>query len=189
MAAVCCAACVADDNTPCNAWHYRPATDACYLHKSFVPNGGTNCLAASVRHPTPGPSPSGVCKGAGPPLKSLHAFSDCGVGDVDGVFELNGTYHLFSSELGWFHKAGPSAIGPWHSVGASINSGKRRFVSGSTTVVNGEPRIVAPFGVGIRPNASCTPAKGKPPPTRRSRVCRAHLQFVRLRVFSVPLLM
>ena len=79
-----------------------------------------------------------MCKGPGPALASLHAFSECGVGDVDGVFELNGTYHLFSSELGWFHKAGPSAVGPWRSVGTSIESGTQRFVSGSATVVDGE---------------------------------------------------
>ena len=90
------------------------------------------------------------------PAPALHPFAAAGGGDVDGPFEFNGTYHLFRC-CDWDHLTAPSPAGPWTDVGGSIVSTGRSFISGSVTIVDGLPRIVAPLNRGNNPTCCAGP--------------------------------
>lgn len=86
---------------------------------------------------------SQVSISAAPPT-ILHPFPD-GAGDVDGPFYFQERFHLFSC-CQWDHVQSTTAVGPWNRVvGTGIGKG---YISGSTTIVNGIPRIVAPLNRG-----------------------------------------
>ena len=95
------------------------------------------CTIPTTPQPPSPPSP--------PSVHSLHPFSAHGAGDVNGPFEHNGTYHLFKC-CDWAHLISDSAVGPWQEIApGSIGLG---YISGSVTVVDNVPRVVAPLNRG-----------------------------------------
>ena len=120
-------------------------------------------LGANATKPRPPPPPLY----APMPLHPFYQYAPAG--DVDGVFELNGTYHIFKC-CDWHHLTAPTAAGPWTDLGTSGSPARDGgYISGSVTVVNGVPRVVMPHFPG-NPKTShcCAGADGKPhkPPWR-----------------------
>ena len=178
-AAAADAAAAATSQPPCcstlhwgNAWLCPGCPPTCSICRGSGNRSGPSVPCSSI-HWGHGPAAwrctdcPKICQVTGsqppppPPPQPLHPFSAIGAGDVNGPFELNGTYHLFKC-CDWGHLIAPSAAGPWTSLGAENSpAAGAGYISGSVTVVDGIPRAVMPLNRGNNPQCCDGPPSNK----------------------------